>query len=435
MSNLSVVLTVLALYAALVVSPGSNFVLISRLALRGEDWAARGATLGMALAATFYGVLAIVGLSALLHQVGRLTRAVQVTGGSSSRRPVRVLALSCSLFLSVASPNTASAFETSLVVNEEVQRVKIIGETPEQALRLLRLQMDIASRRWTTRTIGLTRTGWTEEATGQLDDAGPCQADTYTLTADIDVFVPDFEGSLSCLQPLAQRIGWHEQEHAERNKAFARDYLATITALWSSKRPTVSCRGFLDIASSAYDVLHKKLEDSQNEFHRDIERSIRPESYLEACKTNRKASDFVRAFVIDGGTAWSANYFSSNSNEGIYACPESRVAHIHASIVSGQVDSAKITAYSPNGPGDWSLSQSTLRLQDRAIIQGRIPLKNKVEVPSPHQRHAGQINYAIDVVLDDGTKLSENRSEEFNYEWQVLPIVVSRGEVLRCPGE
>lgn len=81
MSDLSVVLTVLALYAAIVVSPGPNFALISRLALRGEKHAAWGATLGLALAATLYGVLAMVGLSALLQQLGWLTRTVQIAGG------------------------------------------------------------------------------------------------------------------------------------------------------------------------------------------------------------------------------------------------------------------------------------------------------------------------------------------------------------------
>lgn len=81
MSDASVVLAVLVLYAAIVVSPGPNFALISRLALRGEDRAAWGATVGLALAATFYGLLAMVGLSALLQQVGWLTRGVQIAGG------------------------------------------------------------------------------------------------------------------------------------------------------------------------------------------------------------------------------------------------------------------------------------------------------------------------------------------------------------------
>ena len=81
MSDTSVVWTVLLLYAAIVVSPGPNFALVSRLAFRGESSAAWGATLGLALAAALYGVLAMVGLAALLERVGWLTRIVQVGGG------------------------------------------------------------------------------------------------------------------------------------------------------------------------------------------------------------------------------------------------------------------------------------------------------------------------------------------------------------------
>ena len=81
MSDASTVLTVLLLYAAIVISPGPNLALISRLSLRREDHAAWGATIGLAFAATFYGMLAMVGLSVLLQQVGWLTRIVQIGGG------------------------------------------------------------------------------------------------------------------------------------------------------------------------------------------------------------------------------------------------------------------------------------------------------------------------------------------------------------------
>lgn len=81
MNDLQVVLTVLLLYAAIVVSPGPNFALVSRLSLRRENRVAWGATFGLALAATFYGVLAMIGLSALLERVGWLTRTVQIGGG------------------------------------------------------------------------------------------------------------------------------------------------------------------------------------------------------------------------------------------------------------------------------------------------------------------------------------------------------------------
>ena len=76
-----IVLTVLVLYIAIVVSPGPNFALISKLALRGEKTTAWGATLGLACAATFCAVLAIAGLSVILERIGWLTRAVQIAGG------------------------------------------------------------------------------------------------------------------------------------------------------------------------------------------------------------------------------------------------------------------------------------------------------------------------------------------------------------------
>lgn len=81
MSDATVVLTVLLLYAAAAATPGPNTLLISRFALRGERSAVWGAAFGMALAGTFYAILAMTGLSVLLERVGWLTRAVQVGGG------------------------------------------------------------------------------------------------------------------------------------------------------------------------------------------------------------------------------------------------------------------------------------------------------------------------------------------------------------------
>lgn len=76
-----VVLTVLALYVAIVVSPGPNFALISKLALRGDKTTAWGATLGLACAATFYAILAMAGLSVVLERIGWLSRGIQMAGG------------------------------------------------------------------------------------------------------------------------------------------------------------------------------------------------------------------------------------------------------------------------------------------------------------------------------------------------------------------
>lgn len=82
MSNdLITIATVAVLYAAVVVSPGPNFALISRLAISGTPRSAHGATLGLALAATLYAVLGMTGLSVVLSRIGWLASFVQVAGG------------------------------------------------------------------------------------------------------------------------------------------------------------------------------------------------------------------------------------------------------------------------------------------------------------------------------------------------------------------
>ena len=80
-AELVVIMTVLALYAAIVISPGPNFALISRLAISGARQTSIGATLGLACAATIYAILSMSGLALLLTQIGWLAGAVQITGG------------------------------------------------------------------------------------------------------------------------------------------------------------------------------------------------------------------------------------------------------------------------------------------------------------------------------------------------------------------
>lgn len=80
-AELVVIMTVLALYAAIVISPGPNFALISRLAISGARQTSIGATLGLACAATIYAILSMSGLALLLTQIGWLAGAVQIAGG------------------------------------------------------------------------------------------------------------------------------------------------------------------------------------------------------------------------------------------------------------------------------------------------------------------------------------------------------------------
>ncbi|GAB3684893.1 LysE family translocator [Salinisphaera aquimarina] len=79
--DLVVVLTTLALYAGLVVSPGPGFALITRLSMSGARTAAYAASLGFAVGATFYAILTMTGLVILLERVSWLAAAVEVAGG------------------------------------------------------------------------------------------------------------------------------------------------------------------------------------------------------------------------------------------------------------------------------------------------------------------------------------------------------------------
>jgi threonine/homoserine/homoserine lactone efflux protein len=73
--------TSLGLYAAVVVSPGPNFALISRLAVSGERSAAIGAAFGFAVSATIYAILSMAGLALVLTKIGWLATSVQIAGG------------------------------------------------------------------------------------------------------------------------------------------------------------------------------------------------------------------------------------------------------------------------------------------------------------------------------------------------------------------
>lgn len=79
--DIAVLTYALGIYAAIVISPGPNFALVSRLALQGRKETCRGAILGLAVAATFYAILAMIGMAALLNEIGWIARSVQIVGG------------------------------------------------------------------------------------------------------------------------------------------------------------------------------------------------------------------------------------------------------------------------------------------------------------------------------------------------------------------
>ncbi len=80
-SEWSTIAVALGLYAAVVVSPGPNFALISRLAIAGHRSSALGATFGLAIAATVYAMLTMTGLALALTRIGWLASLVQIAGG------------------------------------------------------------------------------------------------------------------------------------------------------------------------------------------------------------------------------------------------------------------------------------------------------------------------------------------------------------------
>jgi threonine/homoserine/homoserine lactone efflux protein len=80
-NDFTVIVTTLALYLALMVSPGPNFALVSRLAVSGSREAAFGASIGFASASLLYAVLSMTGLAILLREVGWVAHGVQILGG------------------------------------------------------------------------------------------------------------------------------------------------------------------------------------------------------------------------------------------------------------------------------------------------------------------------------------------------------------------
>lgn len=80
-SEWSTIAVALGLYAAVVVSPGPNFALVSRLAIAGHRSSAVGATFGLAIAATLYAILTMTGLALVLTRIGWLASLIQIAGG------------------------------------------------------------------------------------------------------------------------------------------------------------------------------------------------------------------------------------------------------------------------------------------------------------------------------------------------------------------
>jgi threonine/homoserine/homoserine lactone efflux protein len=80
-TDLTVILTTLAVYLAVTISPGPNFALVSRLAISGSRRAALSASAGIATASMIYAGLSMTVLAILLREISRLASGVQIIGG------------------------------------------------------------------------------------------------------------------------------------------------------------------------------------------------------------------------------------------------------------------------------------------------------------------------------------------------------------------
>jgi threonine/homoserine/homoserine lactone efflux protein len=69
-ADLTVIMTTLALYLAVTISPGPNFAVVSRLAVSGSRRAAYGASVGIGLASIIYASLSMAGLAVCSRRSG-----------------------------------------------------------------------------------------------------------------------------------------------------------------------------------------------------------------------------------------------------------------------------------------------------------------------------------------------------------------------------
>lgn len=81
MSSLVVFFGIIAAIAIGAISPGPSFVLVSRIAVSRSRRDAVVAAIGMGLGGVIFAVLALIGLTALLMQVGWLYLTLKIAGG------------------------------------------------------------------------------------------------------------------------------------------------------------------------------------------------------------------------------------------------------------------------------------------------------------------------------------------------------------------
>jgi len=82
MSAYAIVFSATLIWLAAVISPGPNFLVVSRLALSRSRTSAIGATFGIAAGSLIYAALTLFGLSVLILRFAWLGETIRVVGGA-----------------------------------------------------------------------------------------------------------------------------------------------------------------------------------------------------------------------------------------------------------------------------------------------------------------------------------------------------------------
>lgn len=99
--------TAALIYILAVISPGPNFIIVSRFASLGSVSTGIGATLGICTVGVFFSTISLLGLAALLHQYPAFSKVATLCGSAY------LLYIAYSIIKSVLAKNTGTAESTA----------------------------------------------------------------------------------------------------------------------------------------------------------------------------------------------------------------------------------------------------------------------------------------------------------------------------------
>ena len=99
--------TAALIYILAVISPGPNFIIVSRFASLGSVSTGIGATLGICTVGVFFSTISLLGLAALLHQYPAFSKVATLCGSAY------LLYIAYSIIKSVLAKNTGTADSTT----------------------------------------------------------------------------------------------------------------------------------------------------------------------------------------------------------------------------------------------------------------------------------------------------------------------------------